>query len=117
MAVTKPCPGCRATLEIPQPPPDRLQCPQCGATVNLKAPAGAIQAESPPPRRVAERDVPDVAKPARSGSGLVLVGVLGAFLLLGCLCVTPSVMFLFLVMDEVEPRAAEPAQEDPGPAE
>ncbi|MBM3996209.1 MAG: VWA domain-containing protein [Planctomycetes bacterium] len=78
MAITRPCPKCQQPLAIPEPIPERLQCPHCATVMRFKVPAAAAPKEEAPkpeppksspsvvvdPPPDAAKTSPDAPKPA-----------------------------------------------------
>src|SRR4051812_42497149 len=46
MPISRPCPKCQQPLSIPEPIPEKLQCPKCGTLIKFKTPAAPAQPQS-----------------------------------------------------------------------
>jgi MFS family permease len=72
MSISKPCPKCQHPLDIPEPIPEKIQCPKCGVVIKYKvaeAPKPAIPAKIPTaPEPIKKSALP--VEPARSGGVL-----------------------------------------------
>jgi hypothetical protein len=72
MAISRPCPKCQQPLSIPEPVPEKIQCPKCATVIKFKMPAATsppAAAPSPPaplPEGEGRKAPPNVAvgKPA-----------------------------------------------------
>ncbi|MBI1833014.1 MAG: hypothetical protein HYR84_16360, partial [Planctomycetes bacterium] len=72
MAITRPCPKCQQPLSIPEPIPEKLQCPHCATVMRFKSAAAAKDAPEKPappkssPSVVIDPPAPPVPEPAPS---------------------------------------------------
>ncbi len=82
----KACPRCGHRLEIPQPPPERVACPQCRSAFSIAPVRGGVAAGPPPAtppaaaspvQRSASPDMPETPPPRRALGAILLLAGLG----------------------------------------
>lgn len=75
MAVSKNCPQCDKSMEIPQPPPDKLPCPHCGSVIKFRK--GDDPSIKPAKNKAADKTDPskedESPRPRKSGGFLSFI--------------------------------------------